>query len=399
MSERRGRGAAGGALGIAFLLALVVWAAILFGSVRQQPGWEGWLSGIFGGGFLALLVAGAGAWAAMFLVRGSEPKTSGGPQLFAAAGDLEQVLAELETVRQDTKRRINASALWRAPLGAGAALALWIAGQFTDDPADAFDLVMFMALGAFGGYLWASWQLSEAYRKLYKERVLPRIAAGFGALAWRHAQPPLDEYKRHRLFPDWDGAHAEDEIHGEYRGMPLSIIELQLTQGTGKRRRTVFNGLTASVTLPRGLAGVTVVVPDRGVFGNLAERLRGGPCEPVRLEDPVFEKAYEVYASDQIAARALLTPAFMERFMVLAQSGRFGAPAALVQDNRLIMALASTSGRNLFEPPSYRKPAAAREAVTQLHDDIEAVLRAADAVIDLDQAGRLQPAGITRPAT
>ena len=54
------------------------------------------------------------------------------------------------------------------------------------------------------------------------------------------------------------------------------------------------------------------------------------------------------------------------------------------------MALGSTSGRNLFEPPSYSKPAAAREALAQLHDDIEAVLRAADAVIDLDQAARLQ---------
>ncbi len=77
--------------------------------------------------------------------------------------------------------------------------------------------------------------------------------------------------------------------------------------------------------------------------------------------------------------------------MTLARSGRFGAPAALVQDNQLLMALGSSSGRDLFEPPSYLQPAAARDAVARLHDDIEAVLRAADAVIDLDQAARLQP--------
>jgi hypothetical protein len=126
------------------------------------------------------------------------------------------------------------------------------------------------------------------------------------------------------------------------------------------------------------------------MVGNLAERLRGGPCQPVRLEDPAFERAYEVYGSDQVSARALLTPAFMERFLALASSGRFGAPAALVQDNRLLMALGSM-GADLFEPPSYLKPAAGREALTRLHDDIAAVLRAADAVIDLDQAARLQP--------
>jgi hypothetical protein len=43
-----------------------------------------------------------------------------------------------------------------------------------------------------------------------------------------------------------------------------------------------------------------------------------------------------------------------------------------------------SSGRNLFEPPSFQKPAANREALMQLRKDIAAVLAAADAVIDLD---------------
>jgi hypothetical protein len=390
VSERPVRSGAGAALTGALALALVVWVAVAFASIRNQPGWEGWLTGVFGGGFLALLIAGGGAWAVMLLlVRPARREAE--RELFKAEGDLEQVLAELEAVRMRTQQQITAGAFWRIPLCVVGAIGLWFASQYSNDPADASDLLAFIAVAAIGGYMWAAWKLSQAYRRLYKERVLPKIAAGFGDLAWRHAQPPLEEFRRHRLFPDWDAATAEDEIHGEYRGMPLSIIELKLTHGSGKNERTVFDGLTAAVTLPRGLRGTTVVVPDRGMFGNLAGRLRGGPCEPVRLEDPTFEKAYEVYASDQISARALLTPAFMERFMGLARSGRFGAPAALVQDNRLIMALASTSARNLFEPPSYRKPAAGREALTQLHDDIEAVLRAADAVIDLDQAARLQP--------
>jgi len=390
VSERPVRSGAGAALAGALVLALVVWVAVAFAAIQRQPGWEGWLTGVFGGGFAALLIAAGGAWAVMLLlVRPARREAE--RALFQAEGDLEQVLAELETVRLRTRRQITAGAFWRAPLCVLVAVGLWIASQYGSDRGDVFDLVMLIGVAAIAGYAWAAWKLGEAYRGLYKERVLPRIAAGFGRLSWRPAQPPLAEFRRHRLFPDWDDAAAEDEIFGDYRGLPLSIIELKLTKGSGKDERTVFDGLTAAVTLPRGLAGTTVVIPDRGMFGNLAERLRGGPCEPVRLEDPTFEKAYEVYASDQISARALLTPAFMERFMVLAGSGRFGAPAALVQDNRLILALGSTSGGNLFEPPSYRKPAAARDAVAQLHDDIEAVLRAADAVIDLDQAARLQP--------
>jgi hypothetical protein len=41
-------------------------------------------------------------------------------------------------------------------------------------------------------------------------------------------------------------------------------------------------------------------------------------------------------------------------------------------------------GRNLFEPPSFQKPAASRETLIQLRNDIAAVMAAADAVIDLD---------------
>jgi hypothetical protein len=383
------RPATGLLLGGGLVLAIGLWIAAIFAAVRQTPGWEGWLTGIFAGGFLALLTYLACAWAAVALLRPRRAREA--PGAYTGDSGLEQVLAELEAARQDTKARITRAAFWRVPLGVALAVGLWVWSQSTDDPADGSDLIAFIVVGAIAGYFWAAWQLSEAYRRRYKARVLPRIAARFGALDWRPAQAPLDDYRRHRLFPDWDAAKAEDEIVGDYRGLPLSIVELTLTQGSGKKKRTVFHGLTCAVTLPRGLSGATVVVPDKGMFGNLAERLRGGPCEPVRLEDPDFEKAYEVYASDQISARALLTPAFMERFMALARSGRFGAPAALVQDNRLLMALASTGGRDLFEPPSYLKPAAARDAVAQLHDDIEAVLRAADAVIDLDQAARLQP--------
>jgi len=390
-----GRSAAAGALVAAFGLAFVVWMAVLWSSVRQDPGIGGWLGGLFGGGFAALVVAGTGAWAAMYFV--ARPARRAAEQelaVYAADDDLGRILGELEVVRLRTERQINASAAWRIPLCVLGAAALWVASQFTDDPADGTDLLIFGGMAVIGGYVWASMALGDAYRKTFKERVLPKLVAGFGALSWRPAQPPLDELRDHGLFTNFDDHEAEDEIYGEYRGLPLSIVELKLTRQESKKSVTVFNGLTAAVTLPRGLSGTTIVVPDRGFFGNMT-RLRGR-YQPVRLEDPVFEKAYEVYGSDQISARALLTPAFMERFMALATCGRFGAPVALIQDNRLLMALETPGARNLFEPPSYRKPAASREALTQMHEDIAAVLKAADAIIDLDQAARLQP-GFTAP--
>ena len=389
MSERPAKSGAAVALVGVLILSAFVWVALAIASIHKTPGLAGILTGVFVGGFAALLVALAGCWAVVFLVaRPAKAAAERPPPVID--GDLGQVLAELEMARAQTARGINAQAAWRIPLACAGAVGFWIFSQFGKDPADLSDLLVFLVFACLAGYIWASSALGGAYRRLYKERVLPKLAARFGDLSWRPAQPELDGLKRHRVFEDWDGCDADDEIYGQYRGLPISIVELKLTKGSGKNERTIFNGLTCSVALPRGLKGVTVVVPDRGMVGNFAERLKGGPCQQVRVEDPTFEKAYEVYGTDQISARALLTPAFMERFMALATSGRFGAPVALVQDNRLLMAL-DTGGRNLFEPPSYRKPAAGREALTQLMDDIESVLKAADAIIDLDQAARRQP--------
>lgn len=369
-----------------FVAAALVWIAVAWASMRQTPGWEGVLTGVFVGFFTALLTALGGAMLALAIGRARKPEPAVDER--PLEGSLAATLEELEQVRQRTVRQIKARSLLTVPLGGLAGAGAWWLAQHGDDPPGPAEIVVFIGVGGFLGYSWAAAKLGAAYRRLYKARVLPALARQFGDLTWRPAQAPLDELKRHRLFGPFDAARAEDEIVGEHRGLPLSILELHLTRGSGKNRRTVFHGLLTSVTLPRALRGVTVVVSDKGL-GNLAELLPGGRAGArVRVEDPEFEKIYEVYGTDQVGARALLTPAFMTRFVDFARSGRFGAPLVLAQDNRVTFAL-SRAGGDLFEPPSWWRPAAGREAIRQMSGDIESVLAAADAVIDLDHAGRL----------
>jgi hypothetical protein len=74
----------------------------------------------------------------------------------------------------------------------------------------------------------------------------------------------------------------------------------------------------------------------------------------------------------------------MEKLLALGELADFGRPFALCSGRMLQIAMPKRMGRQLFEPPSFRKPAASRETLVQLRKDIEAVLAAADAVIDLD---------------
>ena len=72
---------AGGVLTGAGVLAVATWIAIAAGAIARKPGLESILTGIFGGGFVALLIMGAAAWIGITMVAG-RPKT---PDL--SAGD------------------------------------------------------------------------------------------------------------------------------------------------------------------------------------------------------------------------------------------------------------------------------------------------------------------------
>lgn len=370
-----------------FGLALLVWVAAIIGAARQPDG--SILTGIFAGLFGALLIAVASAWAAMWLASPRLPP----PPLNEATADrvtagLGPVLQELEAARQSTVQQINARAGWRVPVCAMLGLGLWLLPDKSGEESGVLDLLYSVGFGAAAGYTWAAAKLGDRYRLLYKDRVLPMLAAQFGDLSWRRSQlPDLSRWRAAGVFPDYQSVVSEDELFGTHRNLPVSIIELRLESGGGDDTTVHFNGLLTEVTLPRGLRGSTAIVASAGMLGKLRDWLGRDGRSRVRLEDADFEAIYEVWSTDQISARALLTPAFMERLLALGARASFGRPLAIIDDNRLTMAIPRFN-HALFEPPSYFKPAASRAALVALHDDIGSVLAVTDSVIDLDYAAR-----------
>jgi hypothetical protein len=80
----------------------------------------------------------------------------------------------------------------------------------------------------------------------------------------------------------------------------------------------------------------------------------------------------------------LLHPAFMVRFLALAELAPFGPPRAIAVANRFTVFLPKAKTKNLFEPPGFLKPATDRPALAELSRDIEAVVSLADQVISLE---------------
>ena len=64
----------------------------------------------------------------------------------------------------------------------------------------------------------------------------------------------------------------------------------------------MFAGVVGGFELHRACPGLTLVTRERGIVGNLIASFGSG-FERVGLEDPVFERRFEVYGSDQVWAR------------------------------------------------------------------------------------------------
>lgn len=151
---------------------------------------------------------------------------------------------------------------------------------------------------------------------------------------------PLATFDDADMLPYHTKSRLEDRIEGEIGGLPVHFCDAKLTKttGSGKSRRavTVFRGPLVISRFPKRFSGRTLVVPDAGGIGNFFGDLFKGSEGRVRLESAEFEEVFEVYGTDQVEARYLLTPTTMERLVAFKRRFDCKLRLAFVDDTLLI---------------------------------------------------------------
>lgn len=135
----------------------------------------------------------------------------------------------------------------------------------------------------------------------------------------------VDHFRGLGLLPSYDRKSTEDGIVGEVGGVSFRLTEAKLEQKKRSKKhthwKTVFNGVLITMAFPREFKGQTVLKRDGlAVFGAIEGFFSG--LERVELEDPVFEREFDVRGSDQVEARYLLTPTLMESLTNLSRGTR-----------------------------------------------------------------------------
>lgn len=154
--------------------------------------------------------------------------------------------------------------------------------------------------------------IDSSFRKPLKSKVISRVISLYGNLYLTSNKNiiKLKDILNLGLFPRATRKIDDDIIIGNYQNTNIIISECELehTVRNGKNSHTVtdFAGLIVKLTMNKKFSGITVV----GMNGDI--RPPAG-CQSVELESVEFMKNRKVYSTDQIEARYLLTPTFMER--------------------------------------------------------------------------------------
>jgi len=137
------------------------------------------------------------------------------------------------------------------------------------------------------------------------------------------------------------------ELHAEYKTESVDSKGRRHT-----RWHTIFKGLFFIADFNKHFHGRTFVLPDTaerllGRFGQVFQKMDQQHGELVRLEDPVFEKEFAVYSTDQVEARYILSPALMRRMLEFKR--KTGSKVYFSFTGGEVN-IGISSGKNRFEP-------------------------------------------------
>lgn len=286
----------------------------------------------------------------------------------AGLGDwLQQKVAE----RDQTRRKIRKINFITVGVAAAFALIAWITNMHTA-------AYFVSALIVSGGFGWSE-RLQRTIINSLKQEMNGTLAQALG-IAYRlvpESGPEFELAQEYELLPSYDDSYFQDEWRGNVGGTEFLLFELTLTEttGSGKSRKTVtvFRGMILRMRFARPFLGTTLVKRNGIKFSFFGETKSygGHSLERIKMVDPRFEKAFDVYGSDQVEGRYLVHPSYCERLLELEAQFSGEKLCALFYRGDLLVTIETG---NLFESATL-DPAQDRQLLGQTIDQFASITR------------------------
>ena len=217
----------------------------------------------------------------------------------------------------------------------------------------AFTTLILVSIGVAAPFFWIFSPI-WSYEENIKKEIFPNVLNFFGDFKYHiETKKSVKEYYATELIPKHDTEIAEDHIVGTYKEIKIDLFETKLSKDSDENSsttlNTVFDGIIVELSMNKSFSGKTVVKKDIGTVGNWFIK-KSTSLKKVKLEDPNFEKMFEVYSDDQVEARYLLTVTFIERLKELVENFGGKSIQCCFYNNKLLMMIPIE--KDMFEPGS-----------------------------------------------
>ena len=282
--------------------------------------------------------------------------------------------------KREVERIAAIASFWRRGTSCGlltlfASSALYY--LFEDIEPALYGLVIFGAMSA-----WYAWSPVDAVGSATKSQSLRIIAEAIGCTYSMSDFVPedIDLFTELSLLPAFDRASWNDRFVGQHHGCDFAFfdghLEHEVRTKNGTSWRTIFRGQLIDIEFPKKFLGTTVVRRDAGFF-NFMQRWSTS-LQRVGLPDGRLEKAFEVYSNDQVEARYLIHPVFMERLLDMEASLKGKKLRCAFHKGQLLVAI---EGDDKFEIGSMFSTLLDEGRVRGVLKDLTEIMKVIEAVL------------------
>ena len=225
----------------------------------------------------------------------------------------------------------------------------------------------------FFGLAWGVWYLiKKNFESKIKNKIMPIICSCFENLTWSEEFYGNGElFKESGVVRHFTREIYDDIFCGSHRDVNMEIVEAEFEVGSGKNRSTVFKGVVIKLDMNKNFTSHTVITPD--------SFFRNSPISGLRhttLEDVQFEKKFDVYTNDEVDARYLITPTFMERLMGMKTAFKASKIRCAFYGQYLLVGL--STNKDLFSLCSLVTPMDDAQQYFQMYEEIVSIVKLID---------------------
>lgn len=218
--------------------------------------------------------------------------------------------------------------------------------------------------------------LKKKFENEIKQKIMPYVCKCLGDLKWKYAQCSFEQLLcKSGIIDRYNRVSYDDSFTGIYKDINYEICETSFyyKTGTGKNSSTrrVFKGVMIKLDMNKSFTGNTVIRPDTLKHASPAANLKH-----TTLEDVVFEKKFDVFTDDEVEARYLITPSFMERLNNMKTAFSADRVSCAFYDKYLLVGLHTS--KDLFSICSLKEPVNDGKQFFTMFEEILSIIKLID---------------------